>query len=202
MKKLLYFIIGIIPLLVACAAEPPYDNATAVVYSDIEKVKEDIKDQSRGNFRMVWIVDKQVVDTAEFICNGEVASIKYLPAEYLVRQLLPDIKREDLSFLGASEWPLIIKWNGYSEDWHNAYYMNNKKWIECKLKIKQEEYIITFRIGDNYLSSLVYDVLKDTWSGTVPLDYLFIESTSTNEFIEKRYDPALNLSFQTIKRIR
>ena len=200
MKKILYFIIGIIPLLVSCA--DGHDDATVDIYKDIDKLKNDIDLQSKGIFKMVWIVDKQVVDTAEFICGSDYATIEYLPAEYLVKQLIPDIKREDLSFLGASEWPLIIKWNGYSEDWHNAYYMNNKKWIECKLKIKQEEYIITFRIGDNYLSSLVYDVLKDTWSGTVPLDYLFIESTSTNEFIEKRYDPALNLSFQTIKRIR
>lgn len=206
MKKLLYFTIGIIPLLVACAAEPPYDNATAAVYSDIEKIKEDIKDQSRGNFRMVWIVDKQVVDTAEFICNDEVASIKYLPADYLIKQVMPDIKREDISFTDLSAWPMNVKMNGFSENGRNTYFLNSKYEPHCILKIKQVEYefipfIHTDQLPGNY-TSLIYDLPQDIWSGTAPLDSFQLTNLSTYKIYSKHYNPMLNLSFQTIERIK
>lgn len=205
MKKLLYFIIGIIPLLVACAAEPPYDTASANS-SDLERLTDNILDKSKGTYDMVWIVQKTIVDTATF--SSELSPnhvISHLPIKHLFKL---EGGPNNYSYDSKSYWYLNLSYIGYSTS--NAY-LSNDSWKPITyFKLNDEEYVCQIWINTKQNSgkrtTLVYDIENDVWSGTVSLDSFSLAKASEPEKVRIYRSEELNLgdyvnfSFQTTGR--
>ena len=204
MKKLFYLFIGGIALLMSCAAEPSDDVATDI-YNDKEKLIYDIDLMSSGTFDMSWIVDKQIVDTATFVSDWDSKDriISHFPVEYLYRQLVD--RNASITYDKQSYWSTKMSFVGISTG--NAYYANNKSLPETTFEMDGKSWYFIPEIRADKLTdnstTLMYDYLKDVWSGAVNLDSCFFVNRENRENLEiKRYgfNPPLTLSFQTTGR--
>lgn len=209
MKKLFYLLIGGIALLMSCAAEPALDT-TAAVYADTDRVIADINEQSMGTFDMSWIVKKQVVDTATLNSKEKNIVISHLPVKYFTWNFKDFVNQypggwnPTYGYTEQSYWIINTSFLGYSAS--NAYYSNSPS---SNVLSPKTEFIMdgkeygfqAFFSNDTQNGlpiSLMYDVIKDVWSGSVNLDSChLISGKDTERFI---FNPPLTLSFQTTGR--
>ena len=218
MKKFFYLLIGVISLLAACTAEPAMDT-TAAIYADTDKVIADINERSSGTFDMAWIVDKQIVDTATLYSKDNNIVISHFPIRFFLEL---DYINHSVSYNGSypvdypegwnptyvyaeeSNWCFNTSFVGFSTS--NAYFSNSPSSsvlspkTEFLLDGKKDGFQAYFsNDAQNGLPiSLMYDVTKDVWSGSVLVDSCKFASDA-GEGIQ-RYSPPLTLSFQTTGR--
>lgn len=209
MKKLFYLLIGGIALLMACAADPALDE-TAALYEDKERLNLDIVIRSSGTFDMAWIVDKQVVDTATLNSKEKNIVISHLPVKYFTWNFKDFVNQypggwnPTYGYTEQSYWIINTSFLGYSAS--NAYYSNSPS---SNVLSPKTEFIMdgkeygfqAFFSNDTQNGlpiSLMYDVIKDVWSGSVNLDSChLISGKDIERFI---FNPPLTLSFQTTGR--
>lgn len=211
MKKLFYLFIGGIALLMSCATDYT-DDAVTDVYKDTGKLIEDMKLVSSGTYDMAWIVNKQVVDTATLSSKDNKIVISHFPVEYLYRKLLGGNKMEHtipdeyyegrnptFEFTEESYWSIKTSFVGVSTG--NAYYANNTSLPGTTFQMDGKSWyfipeIRVDKLADNP-TSLMYDYIKDVWSGAVNLDSCFFVNRENLEINRYGFNPPLTLSFQT-----
>lgn len=211
MKKLFYLLIGGIALLMSCATDYT-DDAVTDVYKDTGKLIEDMKLVSSGTYDMAWIVNKQVVDTATLSSKDNNIVISHLPVKYFTWNYKDFVNQypggwnPTYGYTEQSYWIINTSFLGYSAS--NAYYSNSPSSIALSPKTEfimdGKEYGFQAFFRNNTQNglpiSLMYDVIKDVWSGSVILDSCHLISGKDIERFIFNFNPPLTLSFQTTGR--
>ena len=205
--KVMIWVLAVVvglPLWASCMNDSEADFGSALQENQAN-VKKSAEKKSKGLFNLVWMARKTYVDNAEFSFNDDsyYAYINYLPAKYLLSWVIPDIQQEDLMYGNNFSLPMDLRMNGYSQA-GNAYYLSGVWAPRLLLTIKGEEhefipFFHTEEMAGNY-TTLMYDIQKDTWSGSLPIDSFSLKNLKTNYAYRHRFSPMLDLSFQTTGR--
>ena len=211
MKKILYIVFGF-GLLVSSCHKDEEDYLDRETVSDNRETSNngdgiDSNDAlQKGVYDLVWIVDKQVVDTATFTTGYSdlYSPISHFPMVYFLDLVGKKVDPSDIIYeWGVSDWLTTISVIGFSE---SKLYLRNGTWApRIYFGVKNENYGFEVYLNDetrmeNWYTSMVYDKKKDIWSGSTPVYRFLLYNMTTNESWDKTFSVPIDMSFQTTGR--
>lgn len=211
MKKLLYILLSLGLLVMAsCHKEETdylnYDTSGNQDPPNNGGGKDTSDALLKRVYDLVWIVDKQIVDTATFTTgyNDIYSTISHFPMGYFLELVGKKVDPSDLIYeRGVSDWLTTISVIGYSE---SKLYLRNGTWApRINFGVKDETYSFLIYMNDetnveNWYTSMVYDKEKDIWSGATPVYKFQMFNHTTNESWDMTFPVPINMSFQTTGR--
>lgn len=219
MRKLFYMFIGL-GLSVSCSnnpddgfPEPQYDTSNGQhtgkedgngQYAGIESSNVGLLE---GTYNVSWVVDRQEVDTATLFV-GETPGymrISHFPMGYFLNLIGIKVEPAEISYsLGESDWKFDVDVVGYSTS--NAYLQNSAWAPQVWFQVNGNDYsfLLYMNLEDgitlNHYTSLMYDVMKDMWSGATPVYEFKLVNHKTDEHWERYFATPINMTFQTTGR--
>ena len=209
MKKLLFICLLGVGLMAASCGGDDGDFLDNTTLENNDPMKGNFT-PPEGEYNVVWIVDKEVVDTATLTVgakkNGMYTPISHFPMRYFLELVGKKADPEDFIYEWVvSEWLIDYKIIGFSE---NKLYLRNATWaprIHFGVKDEYYEFLIYMNDGthvENWYTSMIYDIDKDMWSGSAPV-YGFQLINLTNresESWDMTFPVPINMTFQTTGR--
>ena len=211
MRKLFYMLIGL-GLLASCSNNPddrdeippqfdPNNSQSAMegAYSFDRRLK--------GTYNVSWVVDRQEVDTATLVVGGTPTymRISHFPMSYFLNLVGKKVDPADIIYTqDASDWKFDVGVVGFSA---NNSYLQNSVWApQVSFQVNGEDYsfLLYMNLEDgvtlNHHTSLMYDTMKDMWSGATPVYRFVLKNHKTNESWDKTFSTPINMTFQTTGR--
>ena len=105
---------------------------------------------------------------------------------------------------GASDWKFDVGVVGFSAN--NAYLQNSVWAPQVSFQVNGEDYsfLLYMNLEDgvtlNHYTSLMYDTMKDMWSGATPVYKFELINQKTEEHWKKFFATPINMTFQTTGR--
>lgn len=213
MKKLIYMLIGL-GLLVSCTEEPDsgsqpqqFDTASGLYGGEGAYSFDGLAAVERV-YNLSWVADRQEVDTASFYQDPQRASymiVSHLPMAYFLNLLGKPAEPSQISYRPLSGWEIELTLLGYSA---SNQYLQNSTWApRVEFMFGGEDYSCIVYMDDenkggNWKTDVVYDYVRDIWTGSVYVYRLDFVNLSTNERLERTFSTPLALTFQTTGRRR
>lgn len=209
MRKLFYMFIGL-GLLMSCSTNPDADSPKSQSDASSEyKIGQDESNYgrlSKGTYNLSWVVDRQEIDTATLYVGDTPSSmrISHFPMGYFLNLVGKKVEPTEISYLsGESDWKLGVDVVGYSVN--NAYLQNSTWAPQVWFELNGEDYSFLIYIENeestsNRFTSVMYDTLKDMWSGAAPVYRFVMTNHATNECWDRTFPTPINMTFQTTGR--
>lgn len=190
--------------------EPQYDAADSQ-YGD-GKYEEGVNGSEsaallRGSYNLSWVVDRQEVDTATLVVGGTPTymRISHFPMSYFLNLVGKKVDPADIIYTqDASDWKFDVGVVGFSA---NNSYLQNSVWApQVSFQVNGEDYsfLLFMNLEDgvtlNHYTSLMYDTMKDMWSGATPVYKFELINQKTEEHWKKFFATPINMTFQTTGR--
>jgi len=190
--------------------EPQYDAADSQ-YGD-GKYEEGVNRYEsvallRGSYNLSWVVDRQEVDTATLVVGGTPTymRISHFPMSYFLNLVGKKVDPADIIYTqDASDWKFDVGVVGFSA---NNSYLQNSVWApQVSFQVNGEDYsfLLYMNLEDgvtlNHHTSLMYDTMKDMWSGATPVYKFELINQKTEEHWKKFFATPINMTFQTTGR--
>jgi len=214
MKRLWFVIVtGIIASLAASCSNDADADILAEVAKNEQKMQDAVNTRAQGTYDMVWIWNKQVIDTATF--SSELDSHFYVISHFPMNHLnwvvgAPQIYK----YSYYSRWNLSLSYMGYS---HSNAYLTNHSWNpRTFFELNDEGYVCQIWLNTDQVAgkqtTLIYDSEKDVWSGSIIVDSMYLARVrepdkavtlrwNDADFVEGT-DPPHHISFQTTGKKR
>ena len=212
MKKLIYMLIGL-GLLVSCTEEPDsgsqpqqFDTASGLYGGEGAYSFDGLAAVERV-YNLSWVVDRQEVDTATLVVGGTPTymRISHFPMSYFLNLVGKKVDPADIIYTqGASDWKFDVGVVGFSAN--NAYLQNSVWAPQASFQVNGEDYsfLLYMNLEDgvtlNHYTSLMYDTMKDMWSGATPVYKFELINQKTEEHWKKFFATPINMTFQTTGR--
>ena len=161
----------------------------------------------KGTYNVSWVVDRQEVDTATLVVGGTPTymRISHFPMSYFLNLVGKKVDPADIIYTqDASDWKFDVGVVGFSA---NNSYLQNSVWApQVSFQVNGEDYsfLLYMNLEDgvtlNHHTSLMYDTMKDMWSGATPVYRFVLKNHKTNESWDKTFSTPINMTFQTTGR--
>ena len=213
MRKLFYILIGL-GLLASCSNNPD-DRDEIPPQFDPNNSQSAIAEESgygfdrrlKGTYNVSWVVDRQEVDTATLVVGGTPTymRISHFPMSYFLNLVGKKVDPADIIYTqDASDWKFDVGVVGFSA---NNSYLQNSVWApQVSFQVNGEDYsfLLFMNLEDgvtlNHHTSLMYDTMKDMWSGATPVYKFELINQKTEEHWKKFFATPINMIFQTTGR--
>lgn len=211
MRKLFYMFIGL-GLLVSCSnnpddglTEPQWDAANGQYAGGDSEYRPG--SLIKGTYNLSWVVDKQEIDTATLVVGNSQSSmrISHFPMAYFLNLVGKKVEPTEINYLsGESDWKFNVDIVGFSAN--NAYLQNSVWAPQVRFEVNGEDYsfLLYMNLEDgvtlNHRTSLMYDTMKDMWSGATPVYKFELTNHKTEEHWNKYFATPINMTFQTTGR--
>lgn len=213
MRKLFYMLIGL-GLLASCSNNPD-DRDEIPPQFDSNNSQSAIAGEGgygfdirlKGTYNVSWVVDRQEVDTATLVVGGTPTymRISHFPMSYFLNLAGKKVAPADIIYTqGASDWKFDVDVVGFSAN--NAYLQNSVWAPQVSFQVNGEDYsfLLYMNLEDgvtlNHHTSLMYDTMKDMWSGATPVYKFELINQKTEEHWKKFFATPINMTFQTTGR--
>ena len=161
----------------------------------------------KGTYNVSWVVDRQEVDTATLVVGGTPTymRISHFPMSYFLNLVGKKVDPADIIYTqDASDWKFDVGVVGFSA---NNSYLQNSVWApQISFQVNGEDYsfLLFMNLEDgvtlNHHTSLMYDTMKDMWSGATPVYKFELINQKTEEHWKKFFATPINMIFQTTGR--
>ena len=161
----------------------------------------------KGTYNVSWVVDRQEVDTATLVVGGTPTymRISHFPMSYFLNLVGKKVDPADIIYTqDASDWKFDVGVVGFSA---NNSYLQNSVWApQVSFQVNGEDYsfLLFMNLEDgvtlNHHTSLMYDTMKDMWSGATPVYKFELINQKTEEHWKKFFATPINMIFQTTGR--
>jgi hypothetical protein len=161
----------------------------------------------KGTYNVSWVVDRQEVDTATLVVGGTPTymRISHFPMSYFLNLVGKKVDPADIIYTqDASDWKFDVGVVGFSA---NNSYLQNSVWApQVSFQVNGEDYsfLLFMNLEDgvtlNHYTSLMYDTMKDMWSGATPVYKFELINQKTEEHWKKFFATPINMTFQTTGR--
>ena len=194
----------------SCSTNPDADSPKSQSDASSEyKIGQDESNYgrlSKGTYNLSWVVDRQEIDTATLYVGDTPSSmrISHFPMGYFLNLVGKKVEPTEISYLsGESDWKLGVDVVGYSVN--NAYLQNSTWAPQVWFELNGEDYSFLIYIENeestsNRFTSVMYDTLKDMWSGAAPVYRFVMTNHATNECWDRTFPTPINMTFQTTGR--
>jgi hypothetical protein len=161
----------------------------------------------KGTYNVSWVVDRQEVDTETLVVGGTPSymRISHFPMSYFLNLVGKKVAPADIIYTqGASDWKFDVGVVGFSAN--NAYLQNSVWAPQVSFQVNGEDYsfLLFMNLEDgvtlNHHTSLMYDTMKDMWSGATPVYKFELINQKTEEHWKKFFATPINMTFQTTGR--
>ena len=186
MRKLFYMLIGL-GLLASCSTNPdigspkPQDDASSECI--IAQDGSNYGRLSKGTYNLSWVIDRQEIDTATLFVGDTPSSmrISHFPMGYFLNLVGKKVEVNN-AYLQNSTWAPQVWFELNGEDYSFLIYIENEE------------------STSNRFTSVMYDTLKDMWSGAAPVYRFVMTNHATNECWDRTFPTPINMTFQTTGR--